>query len=396
MAGLMSLGTGMAVAGGLSAVGSVAGGIFGASRTPPQPDYNKLNAIAQENAKKIAGLVKNYEGKVAVNSDNLKSGQQALAATYQGQGLGSIGNYQIGTQNALGGYGVGIQNIASSVFPTELEAAKVALGYNTENLDNYGAVGSYLSNSDQAQRLGMLNYAMPGYTQGMDRATENSLQQMQGMVPADVQASLARSSAFGALQSGIRGGSGLGRNLAARDLGLTSLQLSQQGTQNFQSLANNQFNMGVAGLQSTGANVMQNYGVNSGQAMNAAGVGLSYAAQGLATGLQGQLATQGMGLSSNMGMYGNIYNTGYNAELAAMQANNNALGVGLGTNANAINSRFQSQMNIENQQAMAQAANYNAQTQYITSGMQGMFSGIGQGIGGYTTGNYLSHLGTHK
>lgn len=59
---------------------------------------------------------------------------------------------------------------------------------------------------------------------------QNTQSLLNGQIPADVQAQIQNSTAFQALQGGY-GGSGMAHALTARDLGLTSLQLQQQGGQ---------------------------------------------------------------------------------------------------------------------------------------------------------------------
>jgi hypothetical protein len=87
--------------------------------------------------------------------------------------------------------------------------------------------------ADMAQWQQMLNQAIPGYQGLVNQMTTNTGQLLQGQVPTDVQQQIQRSSAFGAIQSGIgAGGSGaaLSANLSsAQSLGLTSLDLQGKG-----------------------------------------------------------------------------------------------------------------------------------------------------------------------
>lgn len=78
----------------------------------------------------------------------------------------------------------------------------------------------------------MLETSIPGYATGQSLRTNNALAKLRGEIPLDVQQQIARSAAAKSLEGGY-GGSGAGRNLLARDLGLTSLDLTGQGAQEF-------------------------------------------------------------------------------------------------------------------------------------------------------------------
>ena len=79
-----------------------------------------------------------------------------------------------------------------------------------------------------------LEAALPGYkniVQSMSKATQDMIS---GKLPGDVQAQISQMTAEKNLQGGRYGG--IAGNLTARDLGLTSLQLSQQGQVSAKSL----------------------------------------------------------------------------------------------------------------------------------------------------------------
>lgn len=81
----------------------------------------------------------------------------------------------------------------------------------------------------------MLERSIPGYAQGQKQRIGNAESLMRGEIPMDVQQQVARGSAAHALEGGY-GGSGFGRNLEARDLGLTSLDLMGRGGQQFSGI----------------------------------------------------------------------------------------------------------------------------------------------------------------
>jgi hypothetical protein len=93
---------------------------------------------------------------------------------------------------------------------------------------------------------------------------------MSGRISADVQANLSRSGAFKALNGGFGGDSSMGRNLQARDLGLTSLDLMTKGDQMARDWRKLNYDTRVDGLQVDPYKVMQNNGLSSQQALDAA------------------------------------------------------------------------------------------------------------------------------
>lgn len=87
-------------------------------------------------------------------------------------------------------------------------------------------------NRDQITQ--MLQSIIPGYSGMVSSATSNIASELQGQVPNDVSAQVQDSAAAKALGGGY-GGSGAHGDLVARDLGLTSLNLTQQGLSSFES-----------------------------------------------------------------------------------------------------------------------------------------------------------------
>lgn len=80
----------------------------------------------------------------------------------------------------------------------------------------------------QSQILSMFERALPGYGQMLQKQMQTTGSMLKGQIPKDVSEMVARSAAVRALSGGY-GGAGMHRNLLARDLGLTSLGLMQQG-----------------------------------------------------------------------------------------------------------------------------------------------------------------------
>lgn len=100
-------------------------------------------------------------------------------------------------------------------------------------------------NADQLQSL--LAKAIPGYQAINNQASSVIQSELSGQIPQDVQEQIQQSSNAAATAGGY-GNSGLGRNATARDLGLTSLNLTQQGLSSAQSWMKNVASMGVPAL----------------------------------------------------------------------------------------------------------------------------------------------------
>lgn len=76
--------------------------------------------------------------------------------------------------------------------------------------------------------MALLEKILPGYGEMVAQGSKNTLSLLKGEIPKDVQAAIQRSSAFKSLQGGY-GGSSMARALTARDLGRTSLDLTEMG-----------------------------------------------------------------------------------------------------------------------------------------------------------------------
>lgn len=85
---------------------------------------------------------------------------------------------------------------------------------------------------NRAELRRMLGETIPGYEEGQAQRSQNALALMRGEIPADVADVIQRSAAARAVTGGY-GGTPAGRNLVARDLGRTSLDLMNMGQQQF-------------------------------------------------------------------------------------------------------------------------------------------------------------------
>lgn len=99
--------------------------------------------------------------------------------------------------------------------------------------------------ADQATLESQLRRAIPGYDQLIGQASRNIGASLRGELTPEVTSQVQRSTAGRALMGGYGGGSGFGRALTARDLGLTSLNLQQQGLGQAMNFIQNQRSAGM-------------------------------------------------------------------------------------------------------------------------------------------------------
>ena len=162
-------------------------------------------------------------------------------------------------QNAMSGINVTAPTV------DWISAAGKALGFNQDHIGAFTDMANQMSLSGTNTLLAQQQAADPSFTAKRDQASKNDLAMMNGEVPIDVQQTLSRASAFKGLNTGLGGASGAARNMRARDLGLTSMNLMQQGDQSAQawtSLINQDF---VRPAFVSPFQTMQNNGISSQQ-----------------------------------------------------------------------------------------------------------------------------------
>ena len=99
--------------------------------------------------------------------------------------------------------------------------------------------------AEQSQLEAQLRRAIPGYDQLVQQAGKNIGAALRGEISPEVSAQVQRSTAGRALTGGFGGGSGFGRALTARDLGLTGMQLQNQGLAQAQQFIQQQRTFGM-------------------------------------------------------------------------------------------------------------------------------------------------------
>lgn len=110
---------------------------------------------------------------------------------------------------------------------TGAEAGK-AVQANATNFGDISGLASRVNEFNTEELQAALKQIIPNIDSINQRASSNIESMLAGEIPDDVAEAVNRASASSSFARGL-GGSGFGRNLRTRDLGLTSLQLTQQG-----------------------------------------------------------------------------------------------------------------------------------------------------------------------
>jgi hypothetical protein len=111
-----------------------------------------------------------------------------------------------------------------------------AIQQNIASLESATDLAKRTTAAEQSQLETQLRRAIPGYDQLVSQAGANIGAALRGEISPEVSAQVQRSTAGRALSGGFGAGSGFGRALTARDLGLTGMQIQNQGlaqAQNF-------------------------------------------------------------------------------------------------------------------------------------------------------------------
>lgn len=123
---------------------------------------------------------------------------------------------------------------------------EAAIKQNIASLQSGTELATKTTAAEQTLLEQQLRRAIPGYDQLISQAGKNIGANLRGEVSQDVQSQLQRSAAGRALGGGFGGGSGMGRALSARDFGLTSMQIQNQGLAQAQNFIQQQRTFGMA------------------------------------------------------------------------------------------------------------------------------------------------------
>lgn len=155
-----------------------------------------------------------------------------LASAGIGAGISTLGNLMKKKVNA-----------PAFIPISTAEEAQRATAANLGVLGQAEELASKVNVGAQQRLLESLQAAIPGYEQMVGQTSQNIQANLAGQIPEDVQRAIQRAGAAKSVAGGFAG-SQFGRNLTARDLGLTSLQLMNQGVQQSnQFLANARQNL---------------------------------------------------------------------------------------------------------------------------------------------------------
>jgi hypothetical protein len=121
-----------------------------------------------------------------------------------------------------------------------------AIQQNIASLEPATELATKTTAAEQSQLEAQLRRAIPGYDQLIQQAGKNIGSALRGEISPEVSAQVQRSTAGRALSGGFGGGSGFGRALTARDLGLTGMQLQNQGLAQAQNFIQQQRTFGMA------------------------------------------------------------------------------------------------------------------------------------------------------
>lgn len=132
-----------------------------------------------------------------------------------------------------------IKAFVAGVNPTtgELIADAKQISDTFNNPGEIAAKAGAIANSLNKKYQDEFESAMPGYKANMQAANNLTGTYLAGKIPQDVVDQIFRNSAAKGFTTGLLGG-GIGRNIVARDLGLTSLQLQTAGANLLQQTAN--------------------------------------------------------------------------------------------------------------------------------------------------------------
>jgi hypothetical protein len=117
---------------------------------------------------------------------------------------------------------------------------KKAIQQNLQSLPAASELAQKTTTADQSVLEEQLRRAIPGYDKLIAQAGSNIGASLRGEISPEVSAQVQRSTAGRALAGGFGGASGMGRSLTARDLGLTGMQIQNQGLQQAQSFIQQQ------------------------------------------------------------------------------------------------------------------------------------------------------------
>jgi hypothetical protein len=229
-------------------------------------DYEtrRLESVAETERREFAET-----GKFKADSDKLtqdyRDETKSLADTFRDESLTEIYRREAEGKDVIGRFDSESKSLGDTFlsmvgkstddYQSVLDQAR---DLSPERLSQFTQAADFISKAALQTRMDMRATADPRALELSAIADENAAAMMSGRISADVQANLARSSAMQALQGGFGAGGEMGRGLSARDLGLTSLQLMQQGTKMYDDQRRLNYETLIRGVsEGAGANAGQ-------------------------------------------------------------------------------------------------------------------------------------------
>jgi hypothetical protein len=226
-------------------------------------DYEtrRLESVAETERREFAET-----GKFKADSDKLtqdyRDETKSLADTFRDESLTEIYRREAEGRDVIGRFDSETKSLGDTFlsmvgkstddYQSVLDQAR---DLSPERLSQFTQAADFISKAALQTRMDLLATADPRALELSAIADNNAAAMMSGQISADMQANLARSSAMQALQGGFGASSQMGRGLAARDLGLTSLDLMQQGTKMYDDQRRLNYDTRVAGVaEAAGAN----------------------------------------------------------------------------------------------------------------------------------------------
>lgn len=377
--------------------------------TQAEYDAKKAELAAKTDRPLLKDVEKEGEKLTGRIEDLVESGDAALGEreTELRGALDRENRALLDSQTSLGDRFLAAVGGAKSEFDSDFEKS---MDLSPERLSLFTRAADFLSQAAVDTRAKMLAAADPRALELSAIADENAAAMMSGRISADVQANVARSGAMRALQGGFGASSQMGRGLVARDLGLTSLQLQQQGLQDFDRQRRLNFDTRVAGLQAdAGALLADNQSALRQRALTNYEVGINVAESdrnqrgdafnrvyGTNVGAAGDIfATGANRIGQNMQLLGNtadrVFGANTQARMTGFEALTNARGNAAATTVGGMVNNWAAQ----NSWAAANQSNQNALTGSLINTGASILGNIAGSFGG-GSGSSLSSLGSFR
>jgi hypothetical protein len=243
-----------------------------------QSAINDLTSASEtlniQNRSDVLSELKSFKQQAAALDTQARS-ESAAALDKNDAGTKSAIQDYAGRSESLGDKFLAAATAAQSDYQNTMATATST---DPTRLAKFTDAADFLSKRAQQTRLDLIQNADPRAFELSAIADENAAAMMQGRISADTQANLARTGAMKALAGGFGGGSAMGRNLTARDLGLTAMDLQQQGTANYAQQRAANYDQRIAGTQVDAVPIMtENNRLLSGSASDLLKTGIGVA-----------------------------------------------------------------------------------------------------------------------